>query len=149
MSRLGVDEWFRRAGVSPQMARERGNAEAIKRLGEAGLGIGITSAVTVKAEVRAGRLVALPLAPRLTRELVVVRRRDKAVNPALQALLAALDPRWIIITGILFGALEAGASALQRNANVPATLASVIEASIVLAVIAIGQLRTTWKHNNT
>ena len=91
MIRLVIDEWFRRAGVSPHIAMELGNAEAIKRLVEAGLGIGITSAVTVKAEVRAGRLVALPLAPRLTRELVVVRRRDKAVNPALQALLAALE----------------------------------------------------------
>jgi DNA-binding transcriptional LysR family regulator len=89
MIRLVIDEWFRRAGVSPHIAMELGNAEAIKRLVEAG--IGITSAVTVKAEVRAGRLVALPLAPRLTRELVVVRRRDKAVNPALQALLAALE----------------------------------------------------------
>ena len=89
--RVVIDDWFRRAGVSPRIAMELGNAEAIKRLVEAGLGVGITSAITVKTEARSGRLVALPLAPRLARELATVRRRDKPLDPALQALLAALD----------------------------------------------------------
>ncbi len=89
--RLVIDDWFRRGGATPSIAMELGNAEAIKRLVEAGLGIGVTSAVTVKAEVRAGRLVALPLAPPLVRELVTVRRRDKALNPTLHALLTALE----------------------------------------------------------
>jgi DNA-binding transcriptional LysR family regulator len=89
--RVVIDDWFRRGGATPAIAMELGNAEAIKRLVEAGLGIGVTSAVTVKAEVRAGRLRALPLVPPLARELVIVRRRDKAVNAALQALLTALE----------------------------------------------------------
>lgn len=58
------------------------------------------------------------------------------------ALLAGLNPLGVIITGILFGALETGASALQRDAGVPATLVSVIEALIILAVLATEPLRT-------
>jgi simple sugar transport system permease protein len=57
------------------------------------------------------------------------------------ALLAALNPLGVIGTGILFGALEAGANALQRDANIPATLASVLEATIILLVIAVSQIR--------
>lgn len=55
------------------------------------------------------------------------------------ALLAGVNPLWVIVTGILFGALEGGASALQRDFNVPATVASVIEASVILLVIALVQ----------
>lgn len=57
------------------------------------------------------------------------------------ALLAGLDPLGVIGTGILFGALETAAGTLQRNAGIPATTASVIEAAIILAVIAVAQLR--------
>lgn len=57
------------------------------------------------------------------------------------ALLAALDARWIIVTGIVFGALEAGAGALQRDMNIPSTVASVIEALAILALVAISQWR--------
>ncbi|HEV8437685.1 MAG TPA: LysR substrate-binding domain-containing protein [Methylomirabilota bacterium] len=89
--RAVIDEWFRRAGVIPRIAMELGNAEAIKRLVEAGLGVGVTSAITVKSEVRLGSLIALPLAPRLARRLAIVSRRDKPVSPALQALVGALE----------------------------------------------------------
>jgi simple sugar transport system permease protein len=61
------------------------------------------------------------------------------------ALLAALNPLGVVVTGVLFGALEAGASALQRDAGIPATLASVIEASIILIVIALEQARFPWR----
>jgi simple sugar transport system permease protein len=51
------------------------------------------------------------------------------------ALLAGLDPWRVVITGVLFAALEAGAGAMQRDAGVPATLVSVIEAMLILAVV--------------
>ena len=54
------------------------------------------------------------------------------------ALLARLDPLAVLGTGFFFGALEAGASAMQRDAGVPAAFVSVIEAGIVLAVIGLG-----------
>ena len=57
------------------------------------------------------------------------------------ALLAGLNPLGVIGTGILFGALETAAGTMQRNIGVPATTASVIEAVVILAVIAVAQLR--------
>jgi ABC-type uncharacterized transport system permease subunit len=57
------------------------------------------------------------------------------------ALLARLNPLAVIATGVFFGALEAGASGMQRDAGVPAAFVSVIEAGIILAVIAFDRLR--------
>jgi ABC-type uncharacterized transport system permease subunit len=51
------------------------------------------------------------------------------------ALLARLDPLGVIASGLLFGALEAGASAMQRDAAVPSVVVSVIEAIIILATV--------------
>ncbi len=51
------------------------------------------------------------------------------------ALLARLHPLGIIVTGILFGALEAGAQGMQREAGVPAVAVQVAEATIILAVL--------------
>jgi ABC-type uncharacterized transport system permease subunit len=58
------------------------------------------------------------------------------------ALLAQLNPLAVVGTGLFFGALEAGASAMQRDAGVPAAFVSVVEAVIVLAVIAFDRLRS-------
>lgn len=57
------------------------------------------------------------------------------------ALLARLNPLGVIATGFSFGALEAGASAMQRDASVPAAFVSVVEAVIVLAVIGADTIR--------
>ena len=51
------------------------------------------------------------------------------------ALLARLHPLGIIVTGILFGALEAGAQGMQREAGVPAVAVQVAEATIILAML--------------
>jgi general nucleoside transport system permease protein len=51
------------------------------------------------------------------------------------ALLARLDPLATIATGLLFAALEAGSSAMQRDAGVPAVVVSVVEATIIIAVL--------------
>jgi DNA-binding transcriptional LysR family regulator len=85
-----IDDWFRRGGATPRVAMELGNAEAIKKMVEAGLGLAVTSAISVKAEVRARTLVTLPLSPPLGRRLGVVRRRDRAPSPALAVFLAGL-----------------------------------------------------------
>jgi DNA-binding transcriptional LysR family regulator len=85
-----IDEWFRRAGVTPRVEMELGNAEAIKKLVEAGLGLSIGSAVTIRSELKSGGLHAMALEPRLVRRLAVVRRRDRPVGPALDVVLQAL-----------------------------------------------------------
>ena len=51
------------------------------------------------------------------------------------ALLAKLNPLATIGTGLLFAALEAGASAMQRDAGVPAIAVSVVEATIIIVVL--------------
>jgi general nucleoside transport system permease protein len=57
------------------------------------------------------------------------------------ALLARLDPWRVVVTAVLFGALEAGGSAMQRDAGVPSTLVSVIEAALILAIVAAQAIR--------
>ncbi len=85
-----IDEWFRRGGATPRVAMELGNAEAIKKLVGAGLGLSLASAMAVAAEVKAGALSTIALAPPLARHLGVIRRRDKPETPALRVVLAAL-----------------------------------------------------------
>jgi len=57
------------------------------------------------------------------------------------ALLARLDPLATVATGLLFAALEAGASAMQREAGVPAVVVAVVEAVIIIAVLLADVLR--------
>lgn len=59
------------------------------------------------------------------------------------ALLAGLDPWRVVLSATLFAGLEAGAGAMQRDASVPSTLVSVIEALLILAVVAAQALR--WR----
>jgi simple sugar transport system permease protein len=59
------------------------------------------------------------------------------------ALLARLNPAAVIVTGILFGGLEAGATAMQRDAGVPSVIVSVVEALIVLGLVAFERVRVT------
>ena len=51
------------------------------------------------------------------------------------ALLARLHPLGVVATGILFGALEAGAGAMQRDAGVPAVAVYVVEAVVIVVVL--------------
>lgn len=51
------------------------------------------------------------------------------------ALLARGHPGGVVATGILFGALEAGASAMQREADVPAVAVAIVQAAIILVVV--------------
>jgi len=51
------------------------------------------------------------------------------------ALLARGQPLAIIATGILFGALDAGAGAMQRDAGIPAVAVNVVQAVIIITVL--------------
>jgi len=57
------------------------------------------------------------------------------------ALLAGLSPLGVLATGILFGALEGGAGAMQRVASVPAAWVGVVQALVILAVLALDRVR--------
>jgi general nucleoside transport system permease protein len=58
------------------------------------------------------------------------------------ALLARLNPLAVIVAGIFFGALEAGGAGMQRDAGVPAGFVNVIEALVILGVLAVERART-------
>ena len=51
------------------------------------------------------------------------------------ALLARLHPVGVVATGVLFGGLEAGAGAMQRDAGVPAVAVYVVEAVVIVVVL--------------
>jgi ABC-type uncharacterized transport system permease subunit len=51
------------------------------------------------------------------------------------ALLARLKPSAIVLTGIVFAALEAGAGAMQRDAGIPAVTVYVVEGVIILVLL--------------
>jgi general nucleoside transport system permease protein len=58
------------------------------------------------------------------------------------ALMAGLDPLGILVAGIAFGALEAGAAGMQRDAQVPAVAVNVVQAvMIVLVLLAVSRPR--------
>jgi general nucleoside transport system permease protein len=56
------------------------------------------------------------------------------------ALLARLHPLGVVATGVMFGALQAGATAMQRDAGVPSVVVAVIEATVILMVLAAERL---------
>jgi len=60
------------------------------------------------------------------------------------ALLARLDPLLVIPSALLFGGLEAGATAMQRDASVPASFVTVIEGALVLLVLLLPLFSGRW-----
>jgi ABC-type uncharacterized transport system permease subunit len=59
------------------------------------------------------------------------------------ALLGRLQPLAIVAAGLLFGALEAGAGAMQRDAGIPAVAVQVVEAIVILVMIIIARPRAS------
>jgi len=57
------------------------------------------------------------------------------------ALLAGLDPAAVVVTGLLFGALEGGAGAMQRAAGIPSAWVNGVVALVILSVLAVDQVR--------
>jgi len=57
------------------------------------------------------------------------------------ALLARLNAAAVIVSGIAFGALEAGGTAMQRDAGVPAVVVSIVEAGVILAMVVFQGVR--------
>ena len=53
------------------------------------------------------------------------------------ALLANLNPVGVLASGIGFGALEAGAASMQRDAGVPSVIVWVVEAILILLLAAL------------
>jgi DNA-binding transcriptional LysR family regulator len=85
-----VDDYFRKNGLLPEdinVVMEMGSLEAIKGAVEAGLGVAVISSSTVAKELKLGDLVAVPLKPRLFRQLSLVYAQEKFRSRLLQAFL--------------------------------------------------------------
>ena len=55
------------------------------------------------------------------------------------ALLGRLQPLGVVIAGVLFGALEAGAGAMQRDAGIPAVAVQVVQAVVIVTMVVGGR----------
>jgi simple sugar transport system permease protein len=64
------------------------------------------------------------------------------------ALLARGNPIGIVGTGLLFGALEAGASAMQREAGIPSVAVSIVQATVII-VILLGEVASRRRQGAT
>jgi general nucleoside transport system permease protein len=56
-------------------------------------------------------------------------------------LLGRLNPAGVVASAILFGALDAGSNAMQRVAGVSAVIVSIIQATVILFLVALPRLR--------
>ena len=125
-TRLGFE--FRAAGAGPKAAELVGRIPVRRRVAQALLVSGAIAGLAGAIEV-SGVSYALfqNLSPGYGFTAIAV------------ALLARLDPRAVVLSGILFGALEAGAAGMQRDAGVPSVLVYVIEAVVIIAVMVAGR----------
>jgi DNA-binding transcriptional LysR family regulator len=86
-TRLLMQRLFAEVGLDPNVGMEIGSNETIKQAVIAGLGVALLSAHTVASELRDGRLAQLDVEGLpVVRQWFVVRRRDKQLLPASQAL---------------------------------------------------------------
>jgi DNA-binding transcriptional LysR family regulator len=90
MDEIALD-WLRAGGIEPRPAMQVGNIEAIKQVVAAGLGAAVLSGDALLTAASRRGLVVRPLRPALRRDLLCVRRRDKPIDPALDAVCRAID----------------------------------------------------------
>ena len=60
------------------------------------------------------------------------------------ALLGGLNPVGVVVSGVLIGALEAGAGAMQRDADIPSVAVYVVEAVIIIVAVLATTTRAGW-----
>ena len=121
---------LRAVGASPEAAAVSGRIDASRIVLVGFLGSGALAGLAGGVEV-AG----------LTHALYEGLSPGWGYTAIAVALLAGLDPLAVLGTGVLFGALEAGAGAMQREAGIPAVWVVAVQALVILTVLAVDQLR--------
>ena len=117
---------LRAVGANPDAARSAGEIDVAR--------------VTTRAFLASGALAGLAGAIELSGVTFALYEN---ISPGYGytgiavALLARLHPLGIVLSGIAFGALESGASAMQRDAGVPSVVVSIAEAIIILALVIL------------
>lgn len=85
-----IDHYLQKNGVATdalQVVMEVGSPEALKGLVATGLGFAIMSRATFAMEARIGRLVQIPLAPRLKRQFSVVYPKERIQSRLVDAFV--------------------------------------------------------------
>jgi general nucleoside transport system permease protein len=134
LTALGV-AWFLRAtapgyrlrmtGANPRAAASAGRIDVAR--------------VTLMAFVASGALAGLGGAVEVTGVTYALYENlspGYGYTAIAVALLARLNPARAIGAALVFGALEAGASAMQRDAQVPAGMVGVVESCVILVLVA-------------
>lgn len=115
---------IRAVGANPDAARVAGEIDVVRT----------TSAAFIASGALAGLAGAIELTG-VTFALYETISPGYGYTGIAVALLARLDPRSVVASGLVFGALEAGASSMQRDAGVPSVVVSIIEALIILGLV--------------
>jgi ABC-type uncharacterized transport system permease subunit len=115
---------LRAVGVSPRAAEISGRIDSRRMIALALAGSGALAGLAGGAEVSG---VSYALFQNLS--------PGYGFSGIAVALLARLHPLGVILTGVLLGALEAGAGGMQRDAGVPAVAVYVVEAIVILVVL--------------
>lgn len=123
----------RAAGLSPRAALVSGRIPVNRVLGGALLASGALAGLGGGVEVSG-----------VTYNLFASLSPGYGFTAIAVALLARLNPLGVLGAGILFGALEAGAQGMQREAGVPAVAVTAVEAVMIIAILlADARLRRT------
>lgn len=124
---------WRAVGASPRAADLSGGIDPGKTMFAAFLVSGFVAGLAGSTEI-SGRMFALfeGFSPQWGYTAIAV------------ALLAGLDPVAVIVTGLFFGALEAGAGAMQREAGIPSVWVNAIQALVILAILAVDRPLQRW-----
>lgn len=104
-SRPLIDQIFVRHGVAPDVVQELGHSASVFAMVETGIGAAVLPAFSLPLPA-ASPLVWRPLVPREERRIVMVRRSDRSLSPAAQAV-------WDMVAGIAV----APAPDRESNAN--------------------------------
>jgi DNA-binding transcriptional LysR family regulator len=81
-----IDEFFAEVGLKPKVVMELSRLAAIKRMAEAGLGVGIVPVQSASEEIKAGRLVRWWIeGARINSEIGLARLRGGYQSPLMQA----------------------------------------------------------------
>ena len=123
---------LRAVGANPDAARMAGRIDVARVAGMAFLASGALAGLAGAVEVSG---VTFALYENLS--------AGYGYTAIVVALLARLDPLAIVLSAILFGALESGALAMQREAGIPSVVVTVIEAVLVLALLLAERWRVT------
>lgn len=118
-------------GASPDAARMAGRIDVARVAGGAFLVSGALAGLAGAVEVSG---VTFALYENLS--------AGYGYTAIVVALLGRLDPLAIIPSAILFGGLESGALAMQREAGIPSVVVTAVEAVLVLALVLTGH----WRH---